>query len=248
MKFSKYKFIILGFFLGILFWIIDSLLDVVAFNLQGDLIIQIFFPRLHEIYVRVLIMFLFIFLGTYAQISHFKRLSESESKLKERVKELNCLYGISKIIEKPNISIEKILKGTLLLIPPAWQFPEITCARISYDHREFTSKNYKKTKFKLKSKVGINKKKLLLEVNYLKDYQFLEEEKYLITDITERLKVILEQKEAEIELFEKDKLLERKVQDLRESEEKYRNLFENSLVGIVIMKGFQVIAANLALS
>ncbi len=247
MKIREYKFIILGFFLGILFWIIDSILDVVAFNLQDDLLIQIFFPRLHEIWVRVIIMFLFIFLGIYAHISQFKKMADSEYKLKERVKELNCLYGISKIIEKPNISIEKILTRTLLLIPPAWQFPEVTCARIFYNHREFTSENYKKSRFKLTSKVEINKKELILEVNYLKDNQFLEEEKYLITDITERLKVILEEKEAEIELAGKDKLLEKKVQDLKESEEKYRNLFENSLVGIVILKGFQVIAANIAL-
>ncbi|KKL91580.1 hypothetical protein LCGC14_1893290, partial [marine sediment metagenome] len=160
------------------------------------------------------------------------RLKKSEHKLKERVKELNCLYGISSLIETKDISIEKILEGTLDLIPSAWQYPEITSAIIFYDQKKFKTKNYKKTKWKLTSKIEVNMKELVLEVNYLEDYKFLKEEELLINDITDRLKVILEHKEAELRLIEKDKILERKVQELRESEEKYRRLIEDSTEGV----------------
>ena len=45
--------------------------------------------------------------------------------LRERSKELNCLYGISKLIESEDLSLPEILQGTAELIPPAWQFPDI---------------------------------------------------------------------------------------------------------------------------
>jgi len=68
--------------------------------------------------------------------------------LQERVKELNCLYGISKIVEKFGNSLDKILKGIVDLIPPAWQYPSITCARIAIDGKEFRTDNFNETKWK----------------------------------------------------------------------------------------------------
>ena len=32
----------------------------------------------------------------------------AEEKLKERVKDLNCLYSLSKLVEKPDLSLEEI--------------------------------------------------------------------------------------------------------------------------------------------
>ena len=46
-------------------------------------------------------------------------LRESERGLKERAKELNCLYGVSNLVQRPDISLEEILQGTVNLIPPA---------------------------------------------------------------------------------------------------------------------------------
>ena len=62
--------------------------------------------------------------------------------LKERVKELNCLHEISKIIEKSSISLDEILERIVNLIPPAWLYPEITCARISINSEPFTTPNF----------------------------------------------------------------------------------------------------------
>ncbi len=47
--------------------------------------------------------------------------------LAERVKDLSCLYAISKLIERPGVSFEEIARDTMALIPPGWQYPEITC-------------------------------------------------------------------------------------------------------------------------
>ncbi len=50
-------------------------------------------------------------------------LQQSEHELGERVKELNCLYGIATLVETPDISLEEILQGTADLIPPILAVP-----------------------------------------------------------------------------------------------------------------------------
>jgi hypothetical protein len=64
-------------------------------------------------------------------------LREKSHDLDERVKELNCLYGISNLVDKPDISLEEILQGAVDLIPPSWQYPAITCSRIILESKEF---------------------------------------------------------------------------------------------------------------
>ena len=71
-----------------------------------------------------------------------RKISQEDDKkvlyaLRERIKELNCLYGLSKLVEKPNISLEKIFQGMVRLFPPSWQYPDITCARILFQDKEF---------------------------------------------------------------------------------------------------------------
>jgi PAS domain S-box-containing protein len=56
-----------------------------------------------------------------------------ELELKQAVKELQCFYGISRLVETLNISLDEILQGAADLIPQAWQYPEITHARITLD-------------------------------------------------------------------------------------------------------------------
>ncbi|KAF2511407.1 hypothetical protein EYY60_08215 [Flavobacterium zhairuonense] len=47
---------------------------------------------------------------------------EIEKKLKERIKELTCLFEISKTISKSHFFEEKVLKKVVLSIKKAWQF------------------------------------------------------------------------------------------------------------------------------
>ena len=154
--------------------------------------------------------------GTFIDITEKynlgQKLKESEHQLRERIKELNCLYGISKIAERSNISYEELISETLNLIPVAWQFPKITCARIYYDGNEFKSENFKETKWKLTTHIDINKKQMDIDVFYLESKPFLSEEENIIIEIGKRLKNLIEKKESK--------------QKLEESEEKYRRIFE----------------------
>lgn len=70
---------------------------------------------------------------------YYKRAQELqtiESALKERLKELRCLYGISQLVEEHSKSLPALLQSVVELLPPSWQYPDNCCARITlYDQR-----------------------------------------------------------------------------------------------------------------
>jgi signal transduction histidine kinase len=124
--------------------------------------------------------------------------------LSERVKELNCLYGISDLVVKPGISLNEIFQGVVDFIPQSWQHPEITCARIILKGQEFTTKNFKDSIWKQTCDINIHGETVgKLEVYYLEqkpesqEGPFLAEERLLINAIAERLEWIIERQQAE---------------------------------------------------
>ncbi len=129
------------------------------------------------------------------------------NRLKERIKELNCLYDISNFRDGTNFSLDEVLQTIVDFIPPAIQYPEITCARIMFDRYEFTTKNYKETKWKLSQEIRVNNERIgALEVYYLEekpeleDGPFPKEAKNLITSIAESIAQIVERDWAELEI------------------------------------------------
>lgn len=150
--------------------------------------------------------------------------------LSERVKELNCLYGLSKLVEKPNISLPKIFNGLVKLLPLAWQYPDITCARLTIENRIYKTQNFDETEWMQSSDIIFHGRSIgKLEVFYLQEKPkevygpFLIEEKNLLNVICERLGKIIERKRAEenlkksgIVIREQKKALERKNIALQE--------------------------------
>ncbi len=124
--------------------------------------------------------------------------------LGERVKELNCLYGISRLRDDPTTSLDDLLQGVINLIPAAWSYPEITCARLILENREFKTDGFRKTQWKQTCDIhGNGEKKGELQVYYLDerpaadDGPFLQEEKRLLDAITENIEEIIARKNAE---------------------------------------------------
>ena len=133
-----------------------------------------------------------------------KALREKTHDLEERVKELNCLYTISHLVEKPDISLEEILQETVDLIPLSWQYPEITCARLTFQDQTFTTNNLNETAWKQASDIMVHGERIgALEVIYLEERPgidegpFQKEERSLINAIVERLGKIIERKQVE---------------------------------------------------
>jgi hypothetical protein len=131
----------------------------------------------------------------FEQISH---------KLRERIKELNCLYDISSFRESTDFSLDSLLQEMVDFIPPACQHPEITCARIILDGYEFKTKNFLDTKsFSItvhNKQIGILEVCRLEKKPELEKGLFLEEEKSLIGAIVESISRIIEREWAEAEI------------------------------------------------
>jgi len=124
--------------------------------------------------------------------------------LGERVKELNCLYAISSIVENQANSLDDILRGTVDVIPGAWQYPDITCSRIVLDGRVVSTRNFLQTPWKQSQPIIVHGRAIgCLEVCYLaprpeKDEgPFLKEERSLVNVLAERLGEIIERRQAQ---------------------------------------------------
>ena len=155
----------------------------------------------------------------------------------ERFKELNCLYAISKLVEWPDISFEEILQGIVELIPPAWQYSEVTCARIILEDQEFRTENFRETAWKQTSDIIVYGDRIgSLEVCYLEERPesdegpFLKEEKRLINAISECLGRVAERVRAEA--------------DLRSSEDRYRVLTENVEEAVMFVQAGKLVFVN----
>ncbi len=161
------------------------------------------------------------------EISERKRKEETLKKktneLGERVKELNCLYGLANLVEKSDNTLDKILQGAVEIIPPSWQYPEITAARIIINDKEFKTKNFKETTWIQQVDITIHSKPAgTLTICYLEkrpdadEGPFLKEERNLIDAIGERLGHIIERVRIEKELVEKENYFRSLVNNLRE--------------------------------
>ncbi len=71
-----------------------------------------------------------------------RELELSASELRERVKELNCLYRISALGQLVDEPLEEVIQRAVEVLPAAWRFPEITCARIVLEGREYRTPGY----------------------------------------------------------------------------------------------------------
>ncbi len=147
-------------------------------------------------------------------------LREKTHDLGERIKELNCLYNISHLVEKTDISLVEILQETVDLIPLSWQYPEITCARLILQDQTITTNNFNETVWKQASYIMVHGERIgALEVFYLEERPgsdegpFLKEERSLINAIVERLGKVIERKQAEEALKKAHDELEQRVQE-----------------------------------
>ena len=161
-----------------------------------------------------------------------------EHALRERVKELNCLYGISGLVEQPNLSLPDILQGTIDLIPPAWQYSDLATARITLEGQEYRTERWTEDAVcRQCAEIVVHGRPAgRIEVCYLhaargEEKLFLQEEQTLLDAIAERLGRIVERLRAE--------------EALEQSEREHRTLFETMAQGVVYQDASgRITAAN----
>jgi len=156
-----------------------------------------------------------------------EEIAERTYQLKERVKKLNCLYSVSNLAEEMGISLEEILQRTVEVIPPSWQYPQITGTKIVVDGQEFKTANFQ-NKYWLQNRNIVIKGQNIgsVEVCYLEekpesdDGPFLQEEKSLINAISIQLGRIIENKQASEALVERTQELSDALAHLKTTQSK----------------------------
>ncbi len=148
-------------------------------------------------------------------------LRRKTQELEERLKELNCLYRLSELLTRADISLDEIFEVMVNLIPPAWQYPAITCAKITYKDREFKTDNFKTTKWKQLAEIKSYEKNTgAVEVYYLEESPeidvgpFLKEEQSLLNVIAEQLGRIIGRKLVENALKDSESKLQKQKEAL----------------------------------
>jgi len=114
--------------------------------------------------------------------------------LKERAKELNCLYEVQEIINTKDLSIEQICEGILKAIPPGWQYPDVCQARIRYFETYYQTEGFEESEWVLQADIKVQDEKIGgICVSYVKERPeadegpFLKEERKLINTISEQI-------------------------------------------------------------
>ncbi|MDI7258998.1 MAG: ATP-binding protein [Thermodesulfobacteriota bacterium] len=128
---------------------------------------------------------------------------ESQLNLRERVKELTCLFGIARLGAHPGISLEEVLTGILELLPPAWLYPNITFAKTLLDGHSYLTPGFQEGRQKQTADIIIGgRRRGVIEVVYteerpeLDEGPFLKEERTLIDMVAREVASIIERREA----------------------------------------------------
>ena len=147
---------------------------------------------------------------SYEEIARILGMASSHRRaqvaLRERFKELECLYGIAKVAALPGISLDSILQRAVELLPPGWLYPEIATARIVLDGRPYTTPGFKDDVQKISADVVIDGEiRGAVEVAYLKEMPgldegpFLKEERNLIDAVAREVALVIDRRQAEEE-------------------------------------------------
>lgn len=104
---------------------------------------------------------------------------DEESALRERVRELECQHKFAALCASAHMSLPEFLGAAVEAVPPGWQYPEITCARISLDGEDFETRNFKETKWMQSAQIPLESGAGRIDVCYLKKKPELDEGPFL---------------------------------------------------------------------
>lgn len=148
----------------------------------------------------------------------------TEIALRERVKELNCLYGITKLAEQHHLSLEGFLQDLVDFLPPSWQYADHTCAAINFEDRLYLSRHFQETPWRQTAPIYLNKTAVGdCTIYYTMEYPlsdegpFLQEERELLNAVADQIGSIAGQIFADLELQDLNQQLKLERQALRET-------------------------------
>jgi PAS domain S-box-containing protein len=163
----------------------------------------------------------------YAAARDITERKRAEHDLQERVKELKCIADISRLAEKPGISIEEFIKQSTAILPSAWQYPEDACAQVTLDGMVFKTENFEESAWSQSADLHVDGQKIgQVTVGYLKEKlaahegPFLKEERNILNVIADFLSHIIQHRRTE--------------KQIKESEIKFRAIYDGANDGILL--------------
>ena len=130
--------------------------------------------------------------------SEDKPLDKIVYELRERAKELNCLYQVQELLNTPGIGIDQVCMGIIEAIPPGWQYPDVCEAQIEFAGKVFHSEKFIGSQWGLHQDIFVQDRRVgKISVFYTSERAeesegpFLKEERKLIITIAELLGMFL---------------------------------------------------------
>ena len=161
-------------------------------------------------------------IGMGIDITQRKRAEEEKVQLlhnlKERVKELTALHATMELLQHDRGGTTELLQAITDLIPIAWQYPEITAARLVFAGIETQTPNFTPTPWILSSYFSTSSDEGLIEVAYLREAPpeeegpFLAEERRLLDSLADMLRLHFERRRVEEELRNLNIELEQRIE------------------------------------
>jgi signal transduction histidine kinase len=146
------------------------------------------------------------------------KINRTRWQLQERVKELTALHQAAKVLRRHTRSIDGTIALILGIIPPAWQYPDITAARIRYGNRSYATENFRATRWMQRTAFRVDRgKRGCIEVCYLErrpamdEGPFLAEERALISTLAELLRLYFHRCLSEDAMEKMNRKLEQRV-------------------------------------
>lgn len=159
-----------------------------------------------------------------------ENLVRNAEELNERIKELNCMYAISDLVEK-EMSMDNMLQRIVELIPIAMRYPRISSAQITVNNTIYATKDFSDSACKLVRHIIVEGMHIgdvevccQVDPTYSGEHELIKEKENLVKAIAERLGRIIERRKAE--------------EAQRESEAKYSTLVEKARDGIIIVQDY----------
>jgi len=154
-----------------------------------------------------------------------------ESALRERIKELNCLYGVSQLAERHFNSLDDLLEELVNFLPHSWQYPDITCARIVFKENTYKSEGFKVTEWRQTARIYVYSEPVgevamfyIEECPPADEGPFLAEERALLDALADQIGTIATRISAEMELQDINKQLSLERKALQESNSALRTV------------------------
>ncbi len=120
--------------------------------------------------------------------------------LRERVKELTCLYKITDLANRNDLSFDEFMNMVLEVIPRSMQYPSSVTTRITFDDKVFASESLEVSEVFIATDILSNyQNRGRIEIFYSEadGVEFLPEEEQLLKAIAQQLSLVLERKSIE---------------------------------------------------